>query len=188
MLFVDAIVLIDKTRVGLNDKLEKWRHALKFRGFILSRSKAENLRCGFSGVEGGGEEVTMGEVVVSRVEKFRYLGSIIKKRGDIDSDIDHRIRVGWQKWRNASRVLCDKKIHVRLKGRVYHMVIRPTVFYGVECWPIKKTQVQILMVLEIRMIRWMCGYTRLDKIRIVVLREKVGVVLIEEKMSETRLR
>ena len=61
-------------------------------------------------------------------------------------------------------------------------------FYGVECWPIKKTQVQILMVLEIRMIRWMCGYTRLDKIRIVVLREKVGVVLIEEKMSETRLR
>jgi len=43
------------------------------------------------------------------------------------------------------------------------------------------------MVAEMRMIRWMCGFIRLDKIRNEVIIEKVGVVPIEEKLRETRL-
>jgi len=39
MLFVDDIVLINETRDGLNDKLEKGRLTLESRGFRLSRSK-----------------------------------------------------------------------------------------------------------------------------------------------------
>jgi len=35
----------------------------------------------------------MGGVAVQRVEKFRYLGSIIDEKGGIDDDINHRIRV-----------------------------------------------------------------------------------------------
>jgi len=71
----------------------------------LNRSKTEYLRCGFSGVKSDGGEVTLGGVVVPRVVKFKYLGSIIEERGNIDEDISHRIRVGWQKWKKASRVL-----------------------------------------------------------------------------------
>jgi len=44
------------------------------------------------------------------------------------------------------------------------------------------------MVVEMRMIRWMCGYTRLDKIRNEVIRDLVKVAPIEDKMRETRLR
>jgi len=46
-------------------------------------------------VEGGAREVTMGGLLISRVEKFKYLGRITREKGDIDKDIDHRIRVGW---------------------------------------------------------------------------------------------
>jgi len=45
-----------------------------------------------------------------------------------------------------------------------------------------------LMVTEMRMIRWMCGYTRMDGIRNKVIRDLVKVVPIEDKMRETRLR
>jgi len=82
---------------GLNEKLEKWRHRLEFRGFRLSRSKTEYLRCGFNGVEMDGREVTMGGAVAPQVEKSKYLRSIVEERGDIDEDISHRIRAGWQK-------------------------------------------------------------------------------------------
>jgi len=34
----------------------------------------------------------------------------------------------------------------------------------------------------------MCGYTRLDRIRNVVIGERVGVVPLEDKLGETRLR
>ena len=64
----------------------------------------------------------------------------------------------------------------------------PALLYGAECWPIKKTQVQRLMVAEMRMIRWMCGYTKMDRIRNVVVRERVRVAPLEDKMRETRLR
>ena len=33
MLFADDIVLIDETRSGLNEKLEKWRNSLESKGF-----------------------------------------------------------------------------------------------------------------------------------------------------------
>ena len=188
MLFADDIVLIDETRGGLNGKLERWRHSLESRAFRLSRSKTEYLRCEFSGVERDGGEVTMGGVIVPRAEKFKYLGSIVEERGDIDEDISHRIRAGWQKCKKASEVLCDKKIPLRLKGRVYRMVVRPTLLYGADCWSIKKTRVQMLMVTEMRMIRWMCSYVRLDRIRNVVIRDQVRVALLEDKLREIRLR
>ena len=75
-----------------------------------------------------------------------------------------------------------------LKGKVYRKVVRPAVLYGSECWPLKKTQVQRLMVAEMRMVRWMCGFTRLDRIRNEEIRDLAEVAPIEEKMRESRLR
>jgi len=62
-------------------------------------------------------------------------------------------------------VLCDKRMPVQLKGKVCRTVVGPAILYGSECWPIKNTQVQRLMVAAMRMIRWMCGYMRMNRIR-----------------------
>jgi len=165
-----------------------WRHTLEARGFQLSRSKTEYLHCGFSGrIEEGGE-INLDGRMIPKIAKFKYLGSIIQQNGDIDEDISQRIRVGWQNWKSASGVLCDKRVPLGLKGKVYRMVVRPAVLYGSECWPLKKTQAQRLMVAEMRMIRWMCGFTRLDRIRNEVIRSLAEVAPIEEKLRETRLR
>ena len=68
------------------------------------------------------------------------------------------------------------------------MVVRPSLLYETEYWPIKNTQAQRLMVAEMRMIWLMCGYTRLDRIRNVVIRERVRVAPLEDKLRESRLR
>ena len=189
MLFADDIVLIDESREGVNNKLERWRATLEAQGFRLSRSKTEYLHCSFSAEVGGAvNEVAIEGESIPKVDKFRYLGSIIQENGDIEEDINHRIRVGWQKWKNASGVLCDKRIPLRLKGRVYRMVVRPALLYGAECWPIRKSHVQRMRVTEMRMIRWICGHTKLDKIRNEVIRGKLGVASIEDKLREARLR
>jgi len=44
------------------------------------------------------------------------------------------------------------------------------------------------MVAEMRIIRWMCGFPRLDRIRNEVIMSLVEVAPIEEKMRESRLR
>ncbi|KAG5613275.1 hypothetical protein H5410_024556 [Solanum commersonii] len=43
-------------------------------------------------------------------------------------------------------------------------------------------------VAEMRMLRWMCGHARSDKIRNEVIREKVGVASVVDKLREARLR
>jgi len=45
-----------------------------------------------------------------------------------------------------------------------------------------------MRVAEMRMLRWMSGHTRLDKIRNESIKEKVGVVPIEDKLREWRLK
>ncbi|KAF3652305.1 hypothetical protein FXO38_08961 [Capsicum annuum] len=60
--------------------------------------------------------------------------------------------------------------------------------YGAECWAVKNSHIQKLKVEKIRMLRWMCGFTRADGVSNEIIREKVGVVSVEDKMQEVRLR
>ncbi|KAG5613577.1 hypothetical protein H5410_024858 [Solanum commersonii] len=188
MLFADDIVSIDETR-RVNARLEVWRQALESKGFRLSRTKTEYLRCKFSDVvEEADVEVRLATQIIPKRESFKYLGSVIQGSGDIDEDVTHRIGVAWMKWRLASGVLCDKKIPSRLKGKFYRVVVRPALLYGAECWPVKNAHVQKMHVAEMRMLRWMCGHTRSDRIRNEVIREKVGVASVVDKLREARLR
>ena len=68
--------------------------------------------------------MTINGIAMSMVEKFKYLGSFLQKKGNIDEDVNHGIKVGWKKWKNSLRVLCDKRIPMGLKGIVYRMVVR----------------------------------------------------------------
>lgn len=100
----------------------------------------------------------------------------------------HRIKCGWMKWREASGVLCDRRIPIRLKGKFYKTVVRPAMMYGSECWAIDKTMERKMSVAEMRMLRWMSGVTRKDRIRNEYIRGSIGVAPIIDKMRENRLR
>ena len=52
-----------------------------------------------------------------------------------------------------------------IKGKVYRTVVRPALMYGAETWTLKKAQEIKLEVAEMRMLRCMCGVTKLDTIR-----------------------
>nr|XP_018633176.1 uncharacterized protein LOC108948481 [Nicotiana tomentosiformis] len=154
MLFADDIVLIDETRGGVNTKLEVWRQMLESKGFKLSRSKTEYLECKFSeGMHEEEVEVRIDTQIIPKRDNFKYLGSIIQENGEIDEDVTHRIGAGWMRWRLASAVLCDKNVLPGLKGKFYRVVVIPSMLYGAECWPVKKSHVQKIKVAEMRMLR-----------------------------------
>ncbi|MDE1716381.1 hypothetical protein PWG14_28335, partial [Chromobacterium amazonense] len=171
MLFADDILLVDKTREGVQQKLELWRSTLESKDFCLSRSKTEYMECNFSCRSSSGSVVTLGEQVINKSERFRYLGSIVQNDGEIDGDVISRIQVGWLKWRNASGLLCDRKVSLKLKGKFYKMVVRPAMTYGAECWPIKEKHKTKLSVTEMRMLRWMSGFTLRDRMQNEYVRE-----------------
>ncbi|KAI3823773.1 hypothetical protein L1987_05214 [Smallanthus sonchifolius] len=189
MLFADDIVLIAESKETLNNRLEEWRTVLEHKGLKISRSKTEYLHCNFSGANVDEEtQISIEGGVVPKTLKFKYLGSVIQGNGDIDNDVVHRVQAGWCKWRAALGVLCDKRFPIGLKGKFYRVAVRPAMLYGTDCWAIKKTQARKMDVAEMRMLRWMCGHTRKDRIRNEVVRKRLGVTCISDKIREGRLR
>ncbi|KAG2552506.1 hypothetical protein PVAP13_9KG465426 [Panicum virgatum] len=145
------------------------------------------MRCDFGATHEEGD-VSLEDQVVPKRDTFRYLGSMLQRDGNIDEDVSHRIKAGWMKWRQASGVLCDKKVPQKLKGKFYRTAIRPAMLYGAECWPTKRRHVQQLSVAEMCMLRWICGHTRMDRVRNDDIRDRLGIAPIEEKLIQHRLR
>ena len=81
---------------------------MEARGFRLSRSKTEYMECKFRKKKKNNEHdmITLDDQKILVTECFKYLGSIIQKDGEINGDVNHRIKVGWLKWRSFVIAIC----------------------------------------------------------------------------------
>ena len=101
---------------------------------------------------------------------------------------EQRLKVAWMRWRDVTSVLCDSKIPTCLKSLVCKTLVRPVALYGAECWSTTKTKKDLLHEMEMRMLRWTLGFTRINRIRNTTVRQEKGVIPITERMREYRLR
>ena len=122
------------------------------------------------------------------MKTFTYLGSALAEDGELDTEVTHRVQSGWKNWKRMSGVLCDRRMNVKIKSKVYRTVVRPALMYGAETWALKKAQEKKLDVAEIRMLRWMCGVTKQDKIINERIRGTTKVGGITEKVQKRRLK
>jgi hypothetical protein len=96
---------------------------LEAKCFRLSRSKIEYMKYDFSATTQEEGDVRLDGQVVPKKDTFRYVRSILQKNGDIDEDVNHKIKADWLKWRQASSVLCDPMVQLKLKGKFYRIMI-----------------------------------------------------------------
>ena len=95
-----------------------------------------------------------------------------------------RVSAAWDKWRDLSGIISDKKMPRKLKIKLYMSVIRPVLLYGAECWTVRKNEEQIPEKTEMSILRRIKGVTLRYKVKSVEL----GVNSIQEKVREMRLR
>ena len=96
------------------------------------------------------------------VQSFKYLGSTTDRGGVASKHVDNRVTNAWSKWRELSGVICDKKIPTKLKLLIYQTVIRPTLLYGCETWPMSVKNEKRMATTEMRMVRWAMGVSLLE--------------------------
>ena len=166
MMFADEIVLCGGREVDMTEYLDTWRKSLEERGMRVSRPKTQFMDFNFEQNQQGNREPVkiLGEEL-ERVTHFKYLGTSMEEEGGMETEITKRVGAGWRNWKKCSGVLCDRRMPVKLKRKVYKTVIRPAILYGAETWATTKRQEKRIEVTEMRMLRWMCGVTRKDKIR-----------------------
>ena len=130
MLFADDIVLCGDKDMDMTEYLESWRKALEERGMRVSRPKTQFMDFSFEhNAQGNQPQVKILGKEVERVTHFMYLGTSIEEEGGMETAIAKRVGAGWMNWKNCSGVMCDKRMPVKLKGKVYRTFVRPAMLY-----------------------------------------------------------
>ena len=80
-----------------------------------------------------------------------------------------------------SGVLCDRKLLVRVKGKMYKSVVRPATLCGMETVAVTERQVGKMEVAEL-------GVTRKDKIRNEYVERTAKIAKLGDKLRDARLR
>ena len=134
------------------------------------------------------EEIQLGDDKLNTVTTFKYLGSIFDSNGGAERDINYRVKLAWMKWKKLTGVLCDKKVPIKLKDKVYKTVIKPTMAHGAECWAVRKKDENRFHVAEMRMLRWIWGKTRKDQVRNKTIQEDAKVCHMSTFLRQKRLQ
>ena len=187
MMFADDIVLCGGREVDMTEYLDTWRKSLEERGMRPSRPTTQLMDFNFEqNQQGNREPVNILGEELETVTHFKYLGTSMEEEGGMETEITKRVGAGWRNWKKCSGVLCDRRMPVKLKGKVYKTVSRPAMLYGAETWATTKRQEKRIEVTEMRMLRWMCGVTRKDKIRNEHIRGTTRVAQASKKIIERR--
>ena len=132
-------------------------------GLKVSRAKTEHLQTTEETDPVGMKNYMETKMVnLPTVQSFKYLGSMIDRRGGASKDVENRVAKAWSKWRELSGVICDKKVPTKLKILIYQTVIRLTLLYGCETWPMSVKDERRMATTEMRMVRLAMGVSLLE--------------------------
>ena len=131
MMFAYDIVLCGGDETDTTEYLETWRRALEDRGMMISRPKHQfiDFQFGENNGQGRGPVKILGEEL-QRVLHFKYFCSSVEATGGMTTDVSQGVSAAWGNLRRCSVVLCDRRMPVKLKGKVYKTEVRPAILYG----------------------------------------------------------
>src|ERR1700761_3739329 len=54
------------------------------------------------------------------LKRYKYLGAYVQDSGEVEREVTCKMQAGWLKWREASGLLCDRSVPLKLKGKYYN--------------------------------------------------------------------
>ena len=135
--------------------------ALENRGMKISRSKVEYFTTDTSGNQQAA--IRLNGEILKRGKTFKHLGSMVDETVKMGNEVYFHIQCGWNNWWKVSGVICDRRVPVRVKGKVHKAMVRPAMMYRLEATaPLRKSEEKKMDMSEMKMLRWKVGVTRRD--------------------------
>ena len=85
---------------------------------------------------------------IKQVDSFVYRGWKFTGYGHSDVDVRRRIQAGANAWRNVGRVMLDRNVLKKLKGKFLSMRVTPACLYDLETVALTEQQQSLLQVCE----------------------------------------
>ena len=103
----------------------------------------------------------------------------------MSTEINKRAQCGLDNWRKMSGVLCDKRVPPHVKGNIHNMIVQPPMLYGMETVPVTSSHPK--KVTEMKICRWVCGYTLRNHMRNDDIMARLKAEIITDRCSKARL-
>jgi len=113
-----------------------------------------------------------------KVRQFTYLGTSISGNNDWSIELNSRIIKAEKASFSLTKYLKSKLFSRKTKVNLYTAIIRPTLTYGCEVWPLTNKMEQKLMSFENKILRIICG---------PVYDNDLGVLAQKNKQRDPRL-
>ena len=108
---------------------------------------------------------------MEQVKETKYLGTMISSDVSMDSEVEQRVGMA-SRMAGAigSTVLGRKELTKGSKLRVVNATVIPTLTYGCEAWVLQARHKGRIQATQMRVLQWIEGMSRVDRIRNVDLR------------------
>ena len=148
----------------LNERLDEWGMKANWQQTRVMRVGRKHEVCN---VKVKGERV-------EQVKEMKHLGTMISSDGSMDSEVEQRIGMA-SKMVGAigSTVLGRKELTKGTKLRVVNATVIPMLTYGSEAWALQARHKGRIQATQMRVLRWIEGVSRFERIRNVDLRGRL---------------
>ncbi|KAJ2944521.1 hypothetical protein O0L34_g3866 [Tuta absoluta] len=134
-------------------------------------------------------KVQLGEGSLKQVEKFKYLGSTLTSKYDLDAEINTRIGAASAAFgKLLPKLFCSHDVKLATKISVYMAIVLPNLLYSSETWVLYRKHIRVLDRFHVRCLRKIMNIKWSDRIRNTEVLRRAQVAGIEAYIMRRQLR
>lgn len=133
LLYADDLVLLSKTKKGLQNKLDFLYNYCQQWGLIINTEKTKIIP--FCRTETKiSNTFKCGEDIIQVTDQYKYLGVIFHKNGNFDLTQDHLNKQGNKAAYYLRKAFINENVQTETILHLFDMLVHPILTYGAEVW------------------------------------------------------
>lgn len=133
--------------------------------------------------------IRLGEDSLKQVDKFRYLGSTLTSKCDLDVEINSRIGAAAAAFGKLdAKVFRSHDLKLATKISVYMAIVLPNILYSAETWTVYRRHIRTLDQFHLKCLRKILKIRWSDRVRNTEVLRRANVGGIEAYLMRRQLR
>lgn len=186
-MYADDLCFVSSSQEGLQQLMYNLNESCCTYGLKINVKKTEVIET----LQRAGStlSVRVGEETLKQVRSFRYLGSTLSSKGDLDAEINGRIGAASAAFgKLQQKVFISHDIKKLTKVSVYMAIILPNLLYSAETWCLYRKHIRTLDRFHLKCLRSILNIKWTDRVRNTEVLRRAGVAGIEAYLMRRQLR
>ncbi|CAG9116303.1 unnamed protein product [Plutella xylostella] len=187
IMYADDLCFLAESPDGLQQLMSSFHQACCKFGLKISVKKTEVMTLDTHGHET--LSIKLGEDELKQVHKFRYLGSTLTSKCDLDAEINNRISAAAAAFgKLRSKVFCSHDLKLATKISMYMAIVLPNLLYSSETWCLYRNHIRTLDRFHLKCLRSIIKIRWSDRVRNTEVLRRANVGGIEAYLMRRQLR